>query len=72
MMEWTPVSSSHVAAVGYDDSTNTLGVRFLTGAEYHYPGVPRSIYEGLLSAPSVGSFLDAYVKKAGYPAVRVS
>ena len=72
MMEWTTVSSSNVAAVGFDDDTGTLGVRFQSGAEYHYPGVPRSIYEGLLTAPSVGSFFDAYVKKAGYPAVRVS
>ena len=62
----------NVSAVGYEDDTSTLGVRFHSGSEYHYTGVPRGIYEGLLSAPSVGSFFDTYVKKSGYPAVRVS
>jgi len=66
-MEYVPVSSSNVAAVAYDDATNTLGVRFLNGTEYHYSGVPRDVYEGLLNASSVGSYLNEHVKKAGYP-----
>lgn len=70
-MDYVSVSSSNVAAVGYDDLTNTLGVKFLNGSEYHYGGVPKEVYEGLLSASSVGSYFDQHVKKAGYGYSRV-
>jgi hypothetical protein len=65
-MDYFAVSSSNVAAVGYQSETNTLGVRFLDGSEYHYFGVPEDVFEGLRSASSVGSYLNQYVKKAGY------
>lgn len=70
-MDYVNVSSSNVAAVGYDEETSTLGVKFLNGSEYHYSGVPKSVYEGLLSAASVGGYFDQNVKKAGYGYVRV-
>lgn len=66
-MDYVSVSSSNVAAIGYDDDTNTLGVKFLNGSEYHYSGVPKDVYNGLLSASSVGGYFDQNVKKAGYP-----
>jgi hypothetical protein len=65
-MDYFSVSSSNVAAVGYESETNTLGVRFLDGSEYHYFGVPEDVFEGLRSASSVGSYLNQCVKKAGY------
>lgn len=65
-MDYVSVSSSHVAAVGYESETSTLGVRFLDGSEYHYFGVPEDIFAGVQSAASVGTYLDQYVKKAGY------
>lgn len=71
-MEYVSVSSSNVAAVGYDASTNTLGVRFLNGSEYHYIGVPQEVFEELKSAPSVGRYFDQHVKKAGYQYSRVA
>ena len=70
-MEFIPVSSSNVAAVGYDPESATLGVRFNNGAEYHYFNVGTEVYQGLISASSVGGFLDAFVKKAGYQYARV-
>jgi hypothetical protein len=70
-MDYVPVTSSTVAAIAYDLGSNTLGVRFLSGAEYHYYGVPEGVYQGFLSAPSVGQYLDQCVKKAGYSYVRV-
>jgi len=70
-MEYVSVSSSNIAAVGYDDETNTLGVRFLNGSEYQYANVPKEVYEGLLSAASVGGYFDQHVKKAGYGFSRV-
>jgi hypothetical protein len=71
MVDMVPVSSSNVAAVGYDVDSATLYVSFLDGAEYEYDSVSQDIYEGLLAASSVGGFLDAYVKKAGYSYRRI-
>lgn len=71
-MDYVAVSSSTVGAVGFDEASSTLGVRFNTGAEYHYSGVPRQVFDGLVSASSVGQYLDQFVKKAGYPYTRVA
>jgi hypothetical protein len=51
-----PVQSSSIAAIGYDDASETLDVEFVTGAVYRYRAVPRSIYEQFLTAPSKGQF----------------
>jgi len=56
-----PVKSSNIAAVGYDEGTSTLAVQF-TGAQsglaegrvYHYSDVPRSAFDALRNADSVG------------------
>jgi hypothetical protein len=47
-------------------------VEFLSGAVYQYFGVPESVYEGLLNAPSKGRYLDQFVKKAGYSYARIA
>ncbi len=65
-MDRTPVSSSNLASVGYALTTQTLEVEFLNDSIYQYSGVPSSVYSGLMSASSHGSYLDRYVKKAGY------
>ena len=57
-----PVRSSNIASIGYDSSTNTLEVEFLSGAVYQYYGVPKAVYEGLMNASSHGSFLATHVK----------
>ena len=65
-MERQYVSSSNIASIGYDASDMILEVAFLNGAIYQYYDVPQSVYDGLMSASSHGSYLDAYVKKGGY------
>lgn len=70
-MDYQAVSSSTFASIAYDAEQSVLGVRFLAGTEYHYFGVPQDVYEGMLSASSVGKFFDQYVKKAGYSFQRV-
>lgn len=62
--------SSQVTAVGYDPATRILQVRFTTGAEYQYSGVPPDLYARLIAAPSFGSFLHKHVK-GKYPYVKV-
>ena len=65
-MQRTPVSSSNCASVGYDAATSTLEVEFKRGGIYQYFDVPASEHAALLTAPSVGGYLDARIKKAGY------
>lgn len=71
-MNRVPVVSSNVAEVGYDAATRTLEVAFNSGGVYQYFDVPSSVYQGLLSASSVGRYLDVNVKKAGYAVRKIA
>ena len=65
-MPRTPVRSSNIASIGYDESTSTLEVEFRTGAVYQYYEVPKRVYVGLMNASSHGAYFAQYVKDAGY------
>ena len=60
------VSSSTVAAITYERSTRTLGIRFQRGAEYRYFSVPETVYLELRSADSKGRYFNARIRDAGY------
>ena len=62
MPEMIYVDSSNIEAIGYDDAAQELHVQFISGGCYIYHSVPRQIYEGLMGAPSKGSFLNREVK----------
>lgn len=64
------VESSNVDSVGYDEMEQILYVRFLTGATYIYKGVNSYEFEGLLNAPSIGSYLHRNIKN-NYPYERI-
>lgn len=66
-----PVSSSNVESIGYDESTEILFVRFLNGSVYQYMNVPLIVFEQLLNAPSVGSFMHRNIKEV-YPYNRIA
>jgi hypothetical protein len=57
-----PVTSSNVAAVGYDEATKTARVRFHNGAVYRYADVPKELHESIMAAPSVGKAVVALRK----------
>jgi hypothetical protein len=57
-----PVSSASVVAIGYDDQTSALYVEFVGGDTYVYSLVPRSTFEGLMTASSKGTFVNEVVK----------
>ena len=61
-MKMEPVNSSNVAAVGYDEDSQTLQVEFNNGSTYQYFDVPKAIYDGLYHANSVGGYLNANIK----------
>jgi hypothetical protein len=56
----TPVASSNIAAVGYENGD--LYIAFRNGTVYRYFGVPQTVYTALMSAPSHGRFLNTYVR----------
>ena len=59
-MNMTPVSSSNIASIGYENGT--LYVSFHHGGKYAYFNVPESVYHALMSAPSHGKYLAANIK----------
>ena len=70
-VEMKPVNSSNVYAVGYDTENQIVHVQFLNGSEYIYKGVSQHEFEGLLNAPSVGSYLHRNYKNI-YPYERIN
>ncbi|MDR0982713.1 MAG: KTSC domain-containing protein [Culturomica sp.] len=69
-IEMYPVISSNVSNVGYDSQNETVLVRFLNNSLYAYKGVNETIFEGLKTASSVGSYLNRNFKNV-YPYERV-
>jgi KTSC domain len=61
-MERTPVDSSSVASVGYDQVSYELEIEFLNGRTYRYLQVPPAAYRLLLQAPSVGEYVNRVIK----------
>lgn len=61
-MERTPVSSSNIAAIGYDEDNQLLEVEFKNGSVYSYSGVPVGEYEGFINSDSKGAYLHANIK----------
>jgi hypothetical protein len=66
MPDMQPVSSSNIAAVGYDAENQAVYVQFLNGSTYAYKGVPEHEFDNLRTAPSVGSYLNRNFKNV-YP-----
>lgn len=58
----TPIESSNVKSVGYDQDTKTLAIEFVDGTIYHYEDVKQDTYNDLLGAKSVGKFVHANIK----------
>jgi len=68
--EMQSVSSSNIAAVGYDAENESVYVQFLDGSTYAYKGVTEHEFENLRTAPSVGSYLNRNYKNV-YPYERM-
>jgi hypothetical protein len=67
-----PVTSSQIAAVGYDPIACQLVIRFRGSgrrpeAVYSYSGVPAQIAAGLIVAASPGTYFHRHIRQGGYP-----
>jgi KTSC domain len=56
------VSSSAIQQVEYDNRTQQMQITFVSGKTYTYFGVPRSVYERFVQAPSKGTYFNEYIK----------
>jgi hypothetical protein len=63
------VDSSVLRSVGYDQQ-GTLEVEFHNGRVYHYFVVPNTIYQELMSAPSLGRYFNDHIRNR-YPDQRL-
>jgi hypothetical protein len=58
-----PVNSSALRAVGYDAFSKLLAVVFWTSdTTYIHPGVPLSVYLGLMHASSMGAYYNSHIR----------
>lgn len=69
-IEMIPVVSSNVESIGYDEGTQILRVKFITGGIYEYKNVPSMEFEQLKNCSSVGSYLNRSIAR-NYPYEKV-
>lgn len=56
------VESSNIKSAGYNLGQNILRIEFNGGGVYNYYEVPKDVFEGLVSAESVGKFFHKHIK----------
>ncbi len=57
-----PVTSSWIAAIGYDDDAHAVHVELIDRGAYVYEQVPRVIWRAFDAADSKGRFVNAVLK----------
>lgn len=60
--DFTPFTSSNIAAIRYDAEQSLLEVEFLNGGRYHYYDVPEQIAQAFEQAESKGVYLAQSIK----------
>ena len=61
-MNFKPVTSSNIKAVGYDAESKTLGVEFKDGGIYHYEGVSPEKHKAFVESKSIGSHFHKHIR----------
>lgn len=62
-MKRSPVASSNIRTIGYDNNRQTLEIEFVGGTVFQYFDVPEGTYQGIISSSSVGRYFQDNVKK---------
>lgn len=63
-MEMLPLTSSNLAAYGYDQQQQLLRIEFRNGGAYTYSGVPQHVATGLAVAQSPGRYFATSIKNS--------
>ena len=71
-IERTPVRSSALRSVGYDQEQRVLEIEFTNGAVYQYFDVPAEVYRGLMAAESHGGYFHQRVRNKSFRYQRVN
>jgi hypothetical protein len=61
-MERTPVTSSNIISIGFDEDSNTLEIEFLNGTVFQYFDVPFQVYDDFMESGSKGQYLAQQIK----------
>jgi hypothetical protein len=61
-MRVATVESSTFATVAYDEARELLQLEFCSRAVYQYFGVPATVHQALLSAPSQGRYFNHAIR----------
>lgn len=62
VLDMVPCTSSNIESTGYDVLSQTLGVKFKTGATHHYMNVPMDVVRQFRAAESAGSFFAKNIR----------
>jgi hypothetical protein len=62
-MNRTPVSSSNLSSVGYDQENQILEIEFNNGGVYQYYDVPPRVHNELMNASSHGKYFHRNIKE---------
>lgn len=72
-MKTIAVNSTTLRTVGYDAERQLLQIEFQNRSIYQYFGVPASVYEELLEAPSKGAYFNRSIRpKFDYALVKAA
>jgi KTSC domain len=61
-MRVVTVESTTLATVGYDETRKLLQLEFCSRAVYVYFGVPATVHQALLDAPSKGRYFNRTIR----------
>jgi len=61
-VQTTPVKSSNVRAIGYDESKRELRVEFHSGATHDFLGVPPEKHREMMAADSKGRYFHQHIR----------
>ena len=61
-MRVVTVESTTLATVGYDETRKLLQLEFCSRAVYVYFGVPATVHQALLAAPSKGRYFNRTIR----------
>jgi hypothetical protein len=61
-MRFATVESTTLSTVAYDEARELLQLEFCSRAVYLYFGVPPTVHQGLLDAPSKGRYFNQTIR----------
>jgi lysyl-tRNA synthetase class 2 len=62
MMKQNVINSTALASVDYDASRELLRIEFRDRTTYIYLGVPADVHDGLVCAPSQGTYFNRVIR----------